>query len=93
MTQDEIEQKAKEYSDFEWEDESGDCNFETEKEICYDGFKAGVEFAQSKLYSEEEITFIKKVFLSYWLENNSSHEDNLEEKIFSDKILEKLINK
>jgi hypothetical protein len=51
------------------------------------------ECAQSKLYSEEEITFIKKVFLSYWLKNNSSHEDNLEEKIFSDKILEKLINK
>ena len=51
------------------------------------------ECAQERIYSEKEITFIKKVFLSYWLENNSSHEDNLEEKIFSDKILEKIINK
>ena len=92
MTQDEIEQII-EIAIIEFNDSGRTSATALRRNIVGKLKKSGVKFAQSKMYSEEEITFIKKVFLSYWLENNSSHEDNLEEKIFSDKILEKLINK
>lgn len=48
---------------------------------------------QERTYSEEEVSLFTKMFNLYWCENNSEHEDNLEEWEFSKRLFKKFKKK
>jgi hypothetical protein len=51
-------------------------------------FIEGAKWQQERMYSEEEVEFIIKIFNCYWFENNHEHEDNLKEWELSKKLFE-----
>ena len=53
-------------------------------------FIEGAKWQQERMYSEEEVEFIIKIFNCYWFENNPEHEDNLKDWELSKKLSKKL---
>jgi hypothetical protein len=55
--------------------------------------RSAVVTQQERMYSEEEVEFIIKIFNSYWFENNPEHEDNLKDWELSKKLFEQFKKK
>ena len=58
-----------------------------------DMFIEGAKWQQERSYSEKEVGLLTKMFNLYWCENNSEHEDNLEEWEFSKRLFEQFKKK
>jgi len=96
MKQETVEEAAyqarRDYQDEVGKDGMNDC-------IMFDamriqkGFKLGAKWQQERSYSEEEVGLLTKMFNLYWCENNSEHEDNLEEWEFSKRLFEQFKKK
>lgn len=59
----------------------------------YNSFIKGTKWQMERSYSEEELDLLNKMFNLYWIENNSQHEDNLEEWEFSKRLFEQFKKK
>ena len=66
----------------------GSCTHEYKE-----GIELGAKWQQERMYSEEEVEFIIKIFNSYWFENNPEHEDNLKDWELSKKLFEQFKKK
>jgi hypothetical protein len=53
-------------------------------------FINGAKWQQERMYSKEEVKFIKGLINFYWVEHNNEHESNLKEFELSKSILNKL---
>ena len=58
-----------------------------------DNWIEGAKWQQERMYNEEEVEFIVKIFNRYWFENNPEHEDNLKDWELSKKLFEQFKKK
>jgi hypothetical protein len=93
MEKETLEEAAREYTEKLYYKVNSIDEFNGEPLGVHNAFIEGAKYQAERMYSEEEVKFIIKIFNSYWFENNSEHEDNLKDWELSKKLFEQFKKK